>query len=209
MTIDNSDIPIVILAGGKGTRMGGVDKCSLQIDHSTILSRLITILQGQSKHLYLNVSGDNERFSPYHLPIIRDRFEPSIGPLGGLYSALVYMEKHHSTSWLLTVPCDCPFLPENLLSALLSNSIESYEVVFCHSDNRDHFVISLWSSRILLKLKKYIHQGKKSVGGFIQQLQHQRIGFPHIPVDPFFNINTEQQLLQAQRMVKADLDEKN
>ncbi len=211
MTEKNTDIPIVILAGGMGQRMGGIDKCLLSLGQTSVLTMITEKLLSQTPHVYLNINGDASRFTNNTLPIIKDECETPIGPLGGLLSACHHvLNKHPQSQWFMTVAGDCPFLPKNLLLSLLDASQNvssdktgeydncSTEVIFCRSHERDHFIISLWSREIAPKLQHFIEQGGRSVGRFIQTLNNQSLTFNDTPIDPFFNINTQEQWLEAQ-----------
>lgn len=198
-----TDTPVVILAGGEGSRMGGLDKCLLSLGGATILSRLITGLMKQSHQLYLNVNGDGERFAPCALPRIPDRL-PGIGPLGGLASAMEFLDAQKAPcNWLLSVAGDCPFLPDDLLPRLLAAAEHDQDVIYCRSKRRDHFVIALWSRSVLPRLVSYIEGGGRSVGAFVRQLRHKKVTFEHTPVDPFFNINTEQHWHRAEQLLRS------
>ncbi len=211
MTEKSTDIPIVILAGGMGQRMGGIDKCLLSLGDSSVLAIISKNLLSQSRHVYLNINGDASRFNTNTLPIIKDECETPIGPLGGLLSASHHVLVNHPQShWFMTVAGDSPFLPQNLLASLL-DTVEvgfgdnpqdidknSPEVIFCRSHGRDHFIISLWAQNIAPKLQLFTEQGGRSVGRFIQTLNHQSLTFDDTTIDPFFNINTQEQWLQAQ-----------
>ncbi len=198
-------IPAVILAGGCGERMGGRDKCLLPLGERTLLAHIVQRLSGQCSAIYLNANGDATRFNEYGLEVIPDQHMPAIGPLGGLHSGLLHTvhsepENKASPQWLLTVPGDCPFLPEDLLARLIKASDSSTEVVYCHSAGRDHFVVALWSCNIVPKLAAFIGSGKRSVSAFIQTLSHQYVEFEKdntFDIDPFFNINTHEQWQHA------------
>lgn len=216
MTEKSTDIPIVILAGGMGQRMGGIDKCLLSLGDSSVLAVISKNLLSQSRHVYLNINGDASRFSSNTLPIIKDECETPIGPLGGLLSACHHVLNNHPLShWFMTVAGDSPFLPQNLLVSLLDAAQadsedkpkdpnkKKPEVIFCRSHERDHFIISLWSREIAPKLQHFTEQGGRSVGRFIQMLNHQSLTFDDLTIDPFFNINTQEQWLEAQAVAAS------
>ncbi len=208
------DIPAVILAGGSGTRMGGRDKCLLPLGKVTVLDTILKTLKSQTKNVYLNVNGDKNRFGAYDLPIIQDTVSPPIGPLGGLLSVCEYVFAHHpEEKWLLTVAGDCPFLPRNLLQKLHAhvepNQHASPQVVYCHSNGRDHFVVALWSRASTPLLREFLDSGQRSVGRFINTIPHARVDFDSSRIDPFFNINTDEQWSTAKAVTQQNNDDLN
>lgn len=201
----NQSVPIVILAGGEGQRMGGVDKCLLPLAEETLLTRLLKILQSQSNTVLLNANGDSARFASYGLPVIPDQSCAGLGPLGGLVATMQYLQKQQALAqnqWLLSVAGDCPFLPDNLLAVLTSHgSGNNSEVIYAHSNGRDHFVIALWSLSLLAPIENFLASGERSVGKFIHSRPYSVVNFPDQGRDPFFNINTREQLALAQSLL--------
>jgi molybdopterin-guanine dinucleotide biosynthesis protein A len=220
------NIPIVILAGGAGSRMGGVDKCLVNLDGEVLLERLLRNLEKQTNTVMLNINGDIDRFSPHirqhsKVGIVPDTFPGALGPLAGIASAMSALAEYGSnesdsgdrggdSDWLLTVPGDCPFLPDNLLDVLLieaSNSVaiappttpqnQSTDIVFCRSANRDHFVVGLWSRKLFTDITNFLNSGERSVGKFIFSHSYLSVNFDNEAIDPFFNINTPDQLKMA------------
>ncbi len=198
MKQDITNIPAVIIAGGKGTRMGGIDKCLLNVGQKTVLTHIVETLSQQTSSIFLNINGDGQRFSEYSLPQIKDQTEEELGPLGGLASTFAFLKNQNNpASNVLTVAGDCPFLPSNLLHTLSAAFTNSEDVIYCYSNNRDHFITALWSREILPQVSAFLDTGGRSVARFINTLAHKRVTFEYEAIDPFFNINTEHQLQQA------------
>lgn len=197
-----SDIPVVILAGGAGRRMGGKCKCLLEVDGKSLLDHILIRLKTSQK-VILNTNDDANLFESYSLPVVKDAQPLDIGPLGGLYSAWQYLKsKGEPSEYLLSVAGDTPFLPKNLLEELLVNLDSGVEVRFCQSNEREHYVLALWSRSALDKLDTFIRDGGRSVGQFIRSLNHDKKIFENFDQDPFFNINTPEQLDQAQARLR-------
>lgn len=202
-------MPIVILAGGEGQRMGGVDKCLLPLGTETLLARLIRIFRPQSAMILLNANGNASRFSAYNLSVIADQYPAGVGPLGGLVSTMHYLHSQQAqwssqgaSNWLLSVAGDCPFLPGNLLEVLLAaTSSGDNEVIYAHSEGRDHFVIALWSLTLLRPMENFLAGGQRSVGKFIHSRKSKAVGFESRHIDPFFNINTNEHYVLAQNLL--------
>ncbi len=109
-------ITAMILAGGRGTRMGGVEKGLLDWRGRPLIAHLIDALAPQVDHILINANRAHERYAIFGLPIIRDvpDFE-SMGPLAGMHTAL----SHAVTERVVCVPCDMPELPDDLVARLL------------------------------------------------------------------------------------------
>lgn len=201
-------VPTVILAGGRGTRLGITDKCLSTLGSSTILEQQIRILNAQTDILYLNVNGDVSRFSQFELPTICDAMFEDAGPLAGIASTLLELQaievKQMNAAfipWLITVPSDCPFLPADFICRLVNAiTTTATDIAYCKSGGRDHFVCGIWSAEILPALLAYLSQGNRSVGDFIFAHDYQVVEFEQSDTmpDPFFNINTPDQLAKAQ-----------
>ncbi|MEW5838604.1 MAG: molybdenum cofactor guanylyltransferase MobA [Pseudomonadota bacterium] len=111
----------VILAGGRGTRMGGVEKGLLDWQGRPLIAHLIDALAPQVDGLMLNVNRAHERYAAFNLPLIGDAPElTGLGPLAGLHSAL----SHSPTELVVCVPCDLPELPPDMVERLLAASQE-------------------------------------------------------------------------------------
>jgi len=194
----NLHIPTVILAGGQGNRLGGLDKCLLKIGDTTILNRIINSLNQQQCSAVLNANGEPQRFASYPLTVISDLENRDRGPLAGIISMMQHLDSIEEPSdWFLSVPGDSPFLPNSLLASVVDKVRPDTDIVYCKSGTRDHFVTALWSRRLYDALSAYLNDGARSVGKFIFQHNYQCAVFNTGTIDPFFNINTAEQLAQA------------
>lgn len=204
---ESKHFPIVILAGGCGSRLGGVDKCLLALGNESILQHILKQLSAHKGEIFLNANGDLSRFDAYPITKFADLNEPPIGPIGGLYSALQYLPTQNlqHASYCFTLPGDCPFLPQNLLESLAKKAAAgSYDVVYANANSRDHFVVALWSTLVTQALETYIAAGHKSMHGFISTLKWASVEFDE-GEHTLFNINTQAQLEEAQRVAQGRL----
>jgi molybdopterin-guanine dinucleotide biosynthesis protein A len=110
--MDINSITGLLLAGGMGRRMGGRDKWLLDLDGQTMASRVIERLLPQVGRLPINANRNLDTWRAYGLPVVSDQIGGFSGPLAGMHAGL----RACSTPWLLTVPCDSPFLPLDLVS---------------------------------------------------------------------------------------------
>ena len=119
-----ADIPIpptlgLVLAGGLARRMGGGDKARLEIGGISILDRVLATLSAQCTGIIINANGDPERFADTGLEVVPDNVPGHPGPLAGILAGLDWLAKQdNGVEWMLSVPGDCPFLPDDLVERL-------------------------------------------------------------------------------------------
>ena len=113
MTILNEIIPCVILAGGKGRRMGGKEKALVPLLDRPLLSYVLESISGQVAPIALNINTSLDKFNKFGYQIIEDPIKGHLGPLAGILASLNWAHTLNH-KWVLTLPCDTPFLPKNL-----------------------------------------------------------------------------------------------
>ena len=183
----------LILAGGEARRLGGVDKPLLRVGGITLLDHVIARLRPQTHRLALSANGDPSRFAACGLPVLADE-TPGLGPLGGVLRGLVWTRSLGGDA-LLTVPGDTPFIPGDLAARL------SPGPAVAASDGRMHHAVALWPVSCLAALRAYLGAGgSRSVVGFARTLPMREVVFAVAEVDPFFNVNTPEDLARAGSM---------
>jgi molybdopterin-guanine dinucleotide biosynthesis protein A len=188
--------PVVVLAGGEGGRMGGGKPLRL-LGGETLIGRAVRLARGWSDDVCVVVR-DRAQAGPVDCPLIED--DPAIGgPLGGLVAALRYARDAGGGA-LLAIPCDTPFLPEDLANRLWSGLGDRMAAVAA-SGGRLHPSCALWKSGALDHLVNYVASGRRSLHGFAEQVGYSEVGWPAKPLDPFFNINDEAQLAHAAALI--------
>jgi molybdopterin-guanine dinucleotide biosynthesis protein A len=193
----------IILAGGRGERMGGGDKGLLEISGSTILRRVIERTQPQVDVLALNANGDPARFADYGLPVVPDSVPGFAGPLAGVLAGLDWAAANHPQAHhVVTVPADGPFVPRDLVKRLVAAVTEDdAELVTAASGVQTYPVVGLWPVRLRLALKDaLLKEGLHKVDAWTKRYRRAIAPFPAEPVDPFFNANTPEQLAEAERL---------
>jgi molybdopterin-guanine dinucleotide biosynthesis protein A len=211
MTADRAIPPTVgaILAGGLARRMGGGDKSLRSIGGRTALERIIDRLSPQVRRIILNANGDPWRFDAFHLPVVSDSLPDNAGPLAGVLAALDWAESvDPSFTWVLTLPGDAPFIPRDLVSRLHAAREATAATLACAaSHDRTHPVIALWPISIRNELRHAVADlGIRKIEAFTQRYQRTTVDWPVTPVDPFFNVNTPDDLAQANRLVASHPD---
>ena len=180
----------LILAGGQGLRMGGRDKSLLRLGSATLVEHLTARLALQVRMLALNANGDPARFAATGLPVLADT-KAGLGPLAGVLRGLEWAGSQGCTA-LLTVPCDTPFIPADLARRLLpAPSVAA-------SRERLHHAVALWPVGAHGALRASLGRpGSRSVRDFGRTLGMRVVDFSTEGGDPFFNINTADDLAAA------------
>ncbi len=195
----------LILAGGAARRLGGGVKALRTVGGRTILSRILARLAPQCAGLAISIGGEPDRWSfPPHL-VLPDRHPDRPGPLAGVAAGLHHLLRQGETNQLLlTVPGDAPFLPPDL-AMRLSDARQSAgaATAFATSGGRSHPATALWPASILQSLDTFLAEGRRSVGALHSLLGAAGADWPTTPVDPFFNVNSPEDLEQAERLAKT------
>ena len=195
-----------ILAGGLASRMAGANKAMLDIGGSTVLTRLIARLSPGVDRMVLNTNGDPGLFAGSGLTVIADSLPDHPGPLAGILAALEWAVAEGSgTEWVVTVPCDTPFLPADLAERLHAARSRDNAVLACAaSAGRTHPVAALWPVTLAPALRQAISEQRvRKVSRFTDRYSRAVAEWGTDPVDPFFNVNTAADLAEAQRLASA------
>lgn len=183
-----------IIAGGLSRRMGGGQKCFLPLAGKTILERIISRLLPQVFELIVNA--DDAAFAGCGLRVIDDAVADRPGPLAGLLAAL----EESKSGLVVTVPSDTPFIPGDLVVRLAAE-IEGRDCVVALSGGRRHPVCGLWRKELAGSLRRELEGGMRKVEAWTACLSCGSVSWPDIPYDPFFNINTPDDMIRAERIV--------
>ena len=187
----------VILAAGRSSRMGSVNKAQSVLAGRTLLEHAVTKLTPQVDILVVN--GDKNLCGD---GAIADKVEGFKGPLVGLYSALL-SDKLSSAQYLMMAPCDGPFIPENLVAALYREiSATDADIACVRYQNFAQPTFSLWHKRVTPVVEQALLVKKN--GGFkplLEGLNSVYLDWPEQVINPFFNINTQDDLAEAERLL--------
>lgn len=189
----------IILAGGLARRMGGGDKCLLPLVGKTLLQRTIDRIQPQVASLVLNANGNSLRFARTRLPVVADQFPNNLGPLAGIHAGLTWMKSNAPASqWLLSVASDTPFFPANLADLLLE-AAGNNKLVVAASNQQTHPVFALWHVSLLEEIALQLQTGEvPRLQDWMANHRPVTVEFTAEGYDPFFNINTPQDLYAAE-----------
>jgi molybdopterin-guanine dinucleotide biosynthesis protein A len=198
MAIDTNDITGLVLAGGRGSRMGGVDK-GLQNHHGMPLAlHALMRLQPQVGPMMINANRNLAAYDSMGVPVWPDPLPDFPGPLGGLLAGL----EHCETPYLVTVPCDTPNFPPDLVQRLAAALVEADTEVAMATTLEDgqmraQPVFTLLHASLLESLVAYLHSGERKIAGWTRQ--HRCVEVPFDDSAAFFNANTLAELQQLQR----------
>lgn len=199
--ININSITGVVLAGGLAKRMGGGDKCLLPLGGKTLLQRTIDRAKPQVDQLILNANGNSLRFARSRLPVVADLFDNFPGPLAGVHAGLSYMKAHYPTSeWLVSFASDTPFFPLDMVYQMraLAAQKETKLVVAC-SKALAHPVFALWHNSLHGPMEQQLKKGETPrLQDWVEAQKPVYLDFPVTTYDPFLNINTPQDLYNAE-----------
>lgn len=193
---DNREtITAVILAGGSGRRMGGRDKGLLPLRGRTLIEHVLERLSAQCDTILINTNRHQEVYTRFGYPLIEDTLPGGLGPLAGLLSAL----EHSQSDYVLSVPCDTPQLPRDLVLRML-DSLNRHQADVCTVDDGDrlHPVIMLVRHSLAANLRDYLQSGHRKVHDWYYRNKHCAVDFSDQP-KAFMNINTPEQLLAQEQ----------
>lgn len=190
----------VILAGGAGRRMGGVDKALLPLADAPLLAHVIGRLEPQVEQLALSANGDAARFARFRLPVLPD--EAAAGPLAGLLAALRWAEPLEATA-VLSAPVDGPFLPGDLCPRLCLAAESSAEgLALAAAGGRVHPTYGLWPVALAASLAAFLASGvKPKVMDFARAHGAVEAGFPDALA--FENLNSPDDLARAEVLMRG------
>lgn len=198
-----SDIPGVILAGGKATRMGGGDKGLRVVAGQRLLDRVIGRLAPQCGAMAINANGDPARFAEFGLPVLADSLPDHPGPLAGVLAGLDWAAGLGADA-IVTVAADTPFFPADLVMRLQGAAGPSGLALAASPDAEgklwQHPTFGLWPVALRHDLRAALEGGLRKIVRWTDRHQAGMAEFSSAPFDPFFNINTPDDIAEAERI---------
>jgi molybdopterin-guanine dinucleotide biosynthesis protein A len=193
----------LVLAGGLARRMGGGDKLRTKIGGVTILERVLERMRPQCTRLVLNANGDPARFGDTGLPVVADDVPDFAGPLAGILAGLDWAATHApDTGFIASVPGDCPFLPRDLVTRLhVARAAAGVPLACARSGEWRHPVVGLWPVALRADLRQALTKdGLRKIELWTARHGVALADWPAEPVDPFFNVNTPEDVAAAERI---------
>lgn len=192
----------VILAGGRATRMGGVDKGLVPINGRPMIAWVIDALRPQVAAVMINANRNHDRYGAFGCPVIDDGDSEFRGPLAGMASAMRVAE----TPWVAVVPCDSPLITGELVERLYAAVASSGSpVAVAHDGERLQPVFALLACTLLADLAGYLDDGQRKIDRWYARHGYESVDFSDV-AESFANINApedrsalEQSLVQRAR----------
>jgi len=183
----------LVLAGGGGVRMGGVDKGLIPWRGATLIETVLAGLRPQVEQILISANRHHDRYARFGHPVIADTVTGCQGPLAGMLAGMA----RATTPLLLVVPCDCPAVPPDLAQRLAAAlHAERADLAVAHDGQRLQLLHVLLHTRLLDALRRYLESGERRVGGWYQSLRMATVDCSDA-ADLFLNLNTPQDLAAA------------
>ncbi len=159
-------ISAVILAGGKARRMNGADKGLQLLQNKPLISHVIERLQPQVVDISINANRHHTEYAQWGFPVFSDELPDFQGPLSGMLTAL----EKAKTDFVLFVPCDSPYFPQNLLEKLKS-AVKNDRTLMAYAKDkeREHPTFCLMSVQLKEKLRAYLNEGERRLLQFMNK----------------------------------------
>lgn len=187
------DVTGLVLAGGMGRRMGGVDKGLVLLDGRPMVAHVIERLTRQVGAIVINANQNVEQYAALGYPVVSDTIGGFAGPLAGLHAGLLAAQ----TSYVATAPCDSPFLPLDLVSRLAAGLENARaQLAVAHTFAQPHPVFALVSREVLPHLSAFLDGGGRKIDAWYATLHVVPVQFDDAE-DAFRNINTPDELAAA------------
>lgn len=199
----NNTVALLLLAGGRGGRLGGQDKGLLTLNGKTFIERLLTRFAPHTCEVLISANRHLDRYqplvAPWHATVLPDDVQGFHGPLVGVLTGL----KNARTDWVLVLPCDAQGLPDNLLEKLREQQAQTgASAVFAVVDGQAQPLVCLLQRSLLDQLKKDFLAGERSVVRWLQSIGAQCCAFDG-DARQCWSVNTAEDLarLTAQSVV--------
>ena len=176
----------MILAGGRGSRMGGADKGLMEFDGQPMVARVIEAISPQVRSLLISANRNLVRYQQFGYPVVADSLNEFQGPLAGILAALEVVQ----TPYIVTLPCDGPRPPPDLVQRL-STALRSEqgEIAVAHDGERLQSAYALLPVSLTADLQAYLARGDRKLGLWLERHQRVQVDFSDVSAC-FANVNT-------------------
>ena len=202
--MDHSKILGVVLAGGKSLRFGE-DKSQVKLNNKSLIDHILSEILTEFKELLIVSNNPIEFNKSENISVISD-FKNNLGPLGGVLTAMKWIKDNNKDyQWISTFPTDTPFFKKQILKDFHDKiNLKNGKLFFIKSNNTRHNIFGLWSIDLADKLKKDLENGDRKVEDWANKVGVNIIDMQFEKNDPFFNINTKEDLKKAEEILKND-----
>ena len=202
--MDHSKILGTVLAGGKSQRFGE-DKSQVKLEGKLLIDYILSEILSEFREILIVSNNKIDFKNSEKISIIED-FKKGLGPLGGVLSAMKWVKENNKNyEWVSTFPADTPFFKKEILQKFYKEiEIEKSRLFFIKSNKTRHNIFGLWSIDLLDKLEEDLNKGDRKVELWANSVGVKVIDMDFKNIDPFFNINTKQDLEKAKEKLKND-----
>jgi molybdopterin-guanine dinucleotide biosynthesis protein A len=202
--MDHNKILGVVLAGGKSKRFGE-DKSQVKLHGKILIDYILSEIMDQFNEI-LVVTNNPIRFKDSSKILTTKDFEEGLGPLGGIMTAMKWIkDQKKDYEWISTFPSDTPFFTNKELKIFYENiDIKKSKLFFIKNKETRHNIFGLWSLDLLKKLETDLQKGERKVEVWADTVGVETINIEYEKRDPFFNINTKEDLEKAYKIIEND-----
>ena len=202
--MDHNKILGVVLAGGKSKRFGE-DKSQVKLHGKILIDYILSVIMDQFNEI-LVVTNNPIRFKDSSKILTTKDFEEGLGPLGGILTAMKWIkDQKKNYEWISTFPSDTPFFTNKELKIFYENiDIKKSKLFFIKNKETRHNIFGLWSLDLLKKLETDLQKGERKVEVWADTVGVETINIEYEKRDPFFNINTKEDLEKAYKIMEND-----
>jgi molybdopterin-guanine dinucleotide biosynthesis protein A len=202
--MDHNNILGVVLAGGKSQRFGE-DKSQVKLGDKLLIDYILSEIIDEFNEV-LVVSNNRISFKESKKISLITDFKKDLGPLGGVLTAMKWAKENNKNyQWISTFPADTPFFKNQILKDFLKSiNLNKSKLFFIKSNNTRHNIFGLWSIDLMDKLEEDLNKGERKVEVWANSIGVKSINMKFENEDPFFNINTKDDLKKAMENLEND-----
>ena len=202
--MDHNNILGTVLAGGKSQRFGE-DKSQVKLGDKLLIDYILSEIIEEFKEI-LVVSNSSIDFRKSEKISVIEDIKKNLGPLGGVLTVMKWVKNNNKDyKWISTFPADTPFFKHSVLQKFLQDiQPQESKLFFIKSNNTRHNIFGLWSIDLMDKLEEDLNKGERKVEVWANSIGVKIINIEFQNEDPFFNINTKEDLEKAKDRLKND-----
>lgn len=201
VAVDRKEVTGVVLAGGRGSRMGGDDKGLVTLNGRTMVEHVLARLGPQVGPILISANRNQERYAAFGYAVVEDLLADYQGPLAGMAAAL----KTATTPYVVTVPCDSPLMATDVVARLARALIrEKADISVAHDGSRTHPVFLMLKRTLLPSLLEFLDAGERKIDRWFVRHKVTTADFHDCP-ESFVNVNDPEE----HRAVEAQLREES
>ena len=202
--MDHNNILGTVLAGGKSQRFGE-DKSQVKLGDKLLIDYILSEVIEEFKEILVVSNSLIDFRKSEKITVIKD-IKKNLGPLGGVLTAMKWIKDNNKDyKWISTFPADTPFFKRSILQKFLQDiQLDESKLFFIKSNNTRHNIFGIWSIDLMDKLEEDLNKGERKVELWANSIGVKTINIEFQNEDPFFNINTKEDLEKAKDRLKND-----